>query len=371
MLGIGMRQRLESHLAAERQARGWSQEKLARLAGITRQSYAAIESGGAVPSTDVALRLARALGLGVERLFRLPDAPPAELETPAAGGPFPPGSRVRIARVAGRALAFPLQGHSPRGVETADGVAVAVDAGQARVRLFDERPAEPSLVVLGCDPAFAVVAEALASERGEAVFWLPRGSRAALEALARGEAHLAGVHLYDPGSGTYNEPWIRRLVPFPCTRIRFAVWQQALVVRAGNPLGIRGPADLARPGLRFLNRDAGSGSRVLLDDRLHAAGVPGEAIPGYLETAASTHMAVAEAVTSGLADAGVAIQAAAQAYGLGTVPLAQESYELVIPDHFLDLPAVQALLDQLRRPGVRAQIEALGGYDAAAIGTPV
>jgi putative molybdopterin biosynthesis protein len=365
-----MSNRLHSRLRAERTARGWTQARTAAAAGITRQSYAALESGASVPSVEVALRLARALDTAVEAVFWLPGEGRPGVQAEPAGGPIAEGAPVRLARVAGRTLAFAMRAGGMQPLQPADGVAVPDGGEGLRVRLLADAPPPPDLVVHGCDPAFGVLAAMLRRERGWECLWLQRGSRAALAALAAGETHVAGVHWYDAATGTYNEPWIRRLVPFPCARVAFAVWEEALLVRAGNPLGIRGVADLAQPRMRFLNREPGSGARALLDAHLRAAGVSGEAIPGYPDTAASGHLAVAEAVASGVADAGPAIRAAAVAYGLDAVPLAPSRYDLVIPRHFLDLPAVQALLDLLRRASVRAQVEALGGYDAAAMGEP-
>jgi molybdate-binding protein len=158
-------------------------------------------------------------------------------------------------------------------------------------------------------------------------------------------------------------------VPFPCTLVSFAVWQQGLVVAPGNPLGLREAADLARPEVRIVNRAPGTGARALLDRALAAAGVPSAAVQGY-EREVAGHLAVAEAVRAGLADAGVAVRAAAEAAGLDFVLWAEERYDLVVPDHFLDLPAVGALLDVLRGPGLRRQVEALGGYDIAPMGQP-
>src|SRR5690606_8907056 len=212
-----------------------------------------------------------------------------------------------------------------------------------------------------------IVADALRRERGLEVAWSQRGSRSAIEALARGEAHVAGAHLRDPRSGETNGPWIREALPFPCTRAVFAGWAQALLTARGNPSAITEVADLARPGVRLINREPGSGSRLLLDEALVSAGVPADSIAGY-DTAARGHLAVGEAIAAGLADAGIAIRAAGAAFGLDVLPLRPEPYELIIPDHFLDLPAVGALLDLLRRPGIRAQVEALQGYDTSAMG---
>lgn len=359
--------RLRNGLAAERARRGWSQARMAEAAGVSRQSYAAIESGASVPSTEVALRLSRALGRSVEEIFRLGDGPDERCVASWSGtGGAASGHPVRLARVAGEWIAYPVAG-SQRPLPPADGVVERGDGATVTVRCLPDRPPPPDLVVTGCDPAFGIVADALRRERGLEVLWTPRGSRAALEALARGVVHVAGAHLDDPSTGRGNAPWVEELVPFPCTRISFAVWEQGLLVRPGE--GVRGAADLARRGLRLVNREEGSGSRLLLDAALKAAGVVPASVAGY-GTQASGHLAVAEAVASGTADVGVAIRAAAVACDLDWVPLREEAYELTIPDHFLDLPAVGALLDVLRRPGTRSQVEALSGYDGHSMGQP-
>jgi putative molybdopterin biosynthesis protein len=151
--------------------------------------------------------------------------------------------------------------------------------------------------------------------------------------------------------------------------IGFAVWQQGLLVAPGNPLRVRAVDDLARSDVRLVNREIGAGARVLLDGALARAGIPPDAVRGY-DCLASGHLAVAEAVRSGLADVGVGVRAAAVAAGLEFLPLGEERYDLVVPRHFLDLPTVGTLLDTLRRPALRQQIESLGGYDVAPMGLP-
>lgn len=350
---------------------GWSQSDLGGRVGLTRQSLAAIEHGDAVPSTEVALRLARALGVPVEALFRLDDEVPPSEEVEASGIGAPLPGRVRLATVAGRRLAYGLSLADGAGTAAADGTGEPASDGRVRVQPFRERPPEPDLVVAGCDPAFGLVRERLEREHGLEVLWLRTGSRRALDALARGAVHVAGVHLQDPESGAYNHPWVERMVPFPATRIAFAVWQQAILLAPGNPLGVHRLEDLARSDLRFLNREPGSGSRSLLEHALDARGVEPTAIPGFGDTAADGHETVARAIAAGAANAGVAIRAVGRALDLAALPLAEEPYELVVPDHFLGLAAVEALLDELRRPALRHQVEALTGYDGAAMGTPL
>jgi putative molybdopterin biosynthesis protein len=241
--------------------------------------------------------------------------------------------------------------------------------GNVGVRLLGERSQRQSLVGLGCDPAVTILSTGLARDRGVEMIATEAGSIQALEGLARGEAHLAGCHLLDEETGLYNLPWVQRLVPFPCTVVGFAVWEQGLVVAAGNRLHLGGVADLARPNIRIVNRAAGSGSRALLDAELRRRGIVSEAVDGYGHEV-SGHLAVAEAVAAGFANAGVAVRAAAVAYGLDFVALGEERYDLVIPNHFLELPAVSALLDYLGGRDIRIQVEALGGYDIAVMGMP-
>lgn len=360
--------RLLNTLRPARESRGLSQQRLAELAGITRQSYGALESGASVPSAEAALRLAAALGCPVEELFRLPGVEPPTVEA-TAGGEIPRGGApVRLGRIAGRAVAWPVGGVGDALPAPPSGRGRPAAGGRVRVELLSDPPPEPDLVVMGCDPSFALVASAL-RRRGFEVLHLPVGSRRALEGVATGHAHVAGVHLLDAETAEYNGPWVERLVPFPCTRVGYAVWTQELLVRPGRG-GIRSLEELARPGIRFANREPGSGTRALVEARLREAGLDPESLPGFGRGTVTGHGAVAELVASGFADAGVAIHAAGRARGLRGLPLARERYDLVIPDTFLELPAVRALLDLLGTPSLRSQVEALGGYDTTAMGRP-
>ena len=366
---MGERTTRTTELRGLRLSRGYTQEALAARVGVSRQAYAAIESGNARPSVDVALRIAQAVDASVEALFSTRH--PNDAITVPFVGALPPSAPfpVRLAEVGGRLLAYPTRGGS-LGVANADGTAEPTGDGRVRVSLFRDRPPSPDLVVAGCDPAFAFVAEALRRQRGIEVLWVQVGSRAALQMLARGEAHVGGVHLRDTETGIYNRPWVERLIPWPCSLVRFATWEESLLLAEGNPLGVAGLADVARPGTRFVNREEGSGSRALVDRSLSELGLPAEVLDGYLTTHAAGHLEVAAAIASGAADAGVGIRAAGTLYGLHAVTLAEEPYDLVIPGPLLDLPAVQCLTDVLRSSGLRDQVSALGGYDTSAMGTP-
>lgn len=361
---------LRSHVLELRKQRGWSQSHLGELAGISRQGLAAIEAGQAVPSTEIALRLARAFSVPLEDLFQLADESLESEVVESSGLGVVHGGRVRIASLGGRRLAYGLGSEHFEGSPLADGEGELLPDGRVRVRPLPAAPPPPHLVVAGCDPAFGVIKERLRREHGVEVLWCSAGSRAALNALARGAIHVAGMHLQDPETETYNGPFVRRAVPFPTTRISFAVWQQALLLESGNPLGVRGVEDLARPGIRFVNREPGSGSRTLIERQLAKLSISDTEVPGFLETSAAGHHEIGSTIAAGAANAGVAIQAAGTSRQLSIVPLAEEPYELVVPDHFLELPAVEALLAILRRPETKRQVEALGGYDAAAMGNP-
>jgi molybdate-binding protein/DNA-binding XRE family transcriptional regulator len=362
---------LETSLLDLRTSAGKSQAQLADDAGISRQAYSAIEHGTSTPSTDVALRLAAALDATVESLFRLRQ--PRSPETARLTEPLPADILVRadVHRVGNRWIARPLTGSPARPAVTKSLplanalVRPSVIAGEADIDLMEQSTAN-ALVAVGCDPSVAVVAAHLQS-RGVELSWHEMGSAAALQELARGHAHVAGCHLLDRQTGQYNLPAIARYLPYPTTVVTFAVWDQGLVVAPGNPKQVRGVEDLARPGILTVNREAGSGSRTLLDDALAGAGIDAEHVAGY-DREARSHLSVAEAVSVGLADTGVAVRAAAIALGLDFVPLGQERYDLVIPNHYLDEDAIGELLAALRRPGLQRQIEALGGYDVARMG---
>ena len=365
---------------------GLSQQALAHASGISRQAYASLESGAATPSTEAALRLARALQTRVESLFSLADATPESVEaellpTRQMMGQLPGQERqetgngprrVQLVRVGRRLFARPLRGQGAALHALVDAEGVLAGSGienLVSVRPFDLDAVDTdSLVMLGCDPAAALLA-GFFQRQGVRLVWSEEGSREALAGLARGEAHVAGCHLWDEATGTYNVTWVRRLVPFPCTIITFADWQQGLIVAPGNPKQIFGVNDLVRPEVSIINRQPGSGSRSLLDRKLDEEGVPASALPGYHRQVRG-HLAVAEAVAAALVDAGIGIQAVATAMGLDFVPLDQERYDLVIPNHFLDERQVQMLLDLLRRPALRRRVETLDGYDIASMGNP-
>jgi putative molybdopterin biosynthesis protein len=195
------------------------------------------------------------------------------------------------------------------------------------------------------------------------------GSLGGLLALKRGEAHLAGTHLLDEETGEYNVGYIKKHLPEQKTVLVNLVYRtQGFIVPKGNPKDIKGFEDLVREDVVFVNRQAGAGTRLLTDLYLKRLRIDPNRVKGYHHEE-FTHMAVAAAVVSGAADTGLAVLSAAQALGLDFVPVAQERYDLAIPDEHYDTPMLQALLQIVREDReFRKQIESMGGYDVSEMG---
>jgi putative molybdopterin biosynthesis protein len=194
------------------------------------------------------------------------------------------------------------------------------------------------------------------------------GSLGGLLALQRQEAHLAGSHLLDEESGEYNVAAIQRLLAGrSITLLGFVTRVQGLIVKPGNPQAIHSLQDLTRQGVVFINRQRGSGTRVLLDYELKQMDIDPLHIQGY-ERQEFTHLTVAAAVQSGAADCGLGILAAARALDLDFVPLLEERYDLVIPSEHYESELLQSLLATIRDPQFASTVEALGGYGVSQMG---
>ncbi|HEY0451111.1 molybdopterin biosynthesis protein [Actinophytocola sp.] len=193
------------------------------------------------------------------------------------------------------------------------------------------------------------------------------GSLGGLVALRDGLCHLAGSHLLDPSTGEYTLPYVDKLLGADVAVIRLVHRDQGLIVAPGNPLGLAGVADLTRPGLRYVNRQRGAGTRALLDHELARRGIDAAEVPGYSREE-HTHLAVAAAVAAGRADAGMGILAAARAFGLDFVPVAQEPYDLVLRTDDVAGELLAPLWALLERAEFRDSVEALGGYSCAETG---
>src|SRR5580704_3188172 len=369
-----------ARLRLARQARGLSQQQLAGVAGVTRQAVSAVESGHSDPSLRVALGLARALGMTIEELFGPGDLGDPVLAQPvaAAGGP---ASRVVLATVGDTFVALPLhadtaarQGFSPAGglVASSSSAPAGVSAGGREPwHLLPVRPIgppRPTVVVAGCDPALPLLETPLALLDPPLAFsWWPCGSGEALRLAAAGLVHAAGVHQVEPsdltaGPADTGDP---AELPGGGEVVGFASWREGLVVRPGTH--VRGLDDVARQGLRLVNREPGAQARALLDrERLRLRLDPAELL-GY-DSRAAGHLQVAAAIAGGLADAGVSSEPAALAYGLDFIPLAAERFDLVLPAKHAASREVQGLLKVLTSPWLLAQLASLPGYDAGRCG---
>ena len=177
------------------------------------------------------------------------------------------------------------------------------------------------------------------------------------------------LHLIIHPVGEYNFSYIERyLKGIPLRIVQLAMRQQGLLVHPGNPKNIRGIEDLLRPDVSFINRQAGAGTRILLDYCLKQSGLPPEGIRGY-DQEEFTHMAVAVNVLSGRADTGMAIYASAKALELDFIPIAEERYDLVIPETSWADPKMQLVLEIIVSASFRKMVTELGGYDVSASGT--
>jgi putative molybdopterin biosynthesis protein len=237
------------------------------------------------------------------------------------------------------------------------------------VRLY-RNPAEleRTIFVIGShDMTLDLLAQFLAG-RGRRLASANVGSQGGLVALRRGEAHLAGSHLLDPETGEYNLSYIREYLPGVAVKVVALVdRQQGLIVPRGNPKKIYALADLARPDVRFINRQRGAGTRVLLDYQLRLLGIAPDSIQGYTQEE-YTHLAVAAAVASGRADCSLGIAAAAHALDLDFVSLFNEHYELVIPAEAYQSELLAPLFQVLADPEFRQAVATLPGYDVTRMG---
>lgn len=194
------------------------------------------------------------------------------------------------------------------------------------------------------------------------------GSLGGLIALAEGKADLAGCHLWDQETDTYNAPFVRRVLPGRrVALVTLSHRRLGLILPAGNPSNVHGMSDLQRPELRFVNRQAGSGTRVWLDAVLHQQKITAGEIRGYQDEKL-THTEVARLVAEGQADVGIGLEASALAYNLGFVLLTRERYDLAILEEGFFSPAVQRLVGWLQGKEAQALFARLGGYEGGAAG---
>lgn len=197
---------------------------------------------------------------------------------------------------------------------------------------------------------------------------LPVGSLDGLIALRQGLGQLAGVHLYDPTSGDYNLPYVRRIFPDrPVRVVSFVERTQGLLLPPGNPLNLKEVSDLARPGVQLMNRNPGSGTYLWLHQEIRRLGITQQQIRGW-ENQVVTHSEMGEAIARGKANAGIGLQAVAAPFGLDFVPLFEERFDLVLLESLVQDPAGKTLLEWLNDQGFRRQVAQLDGYNPSKMG---
>lgn len=360
-----------TRLRLARLARALSQQDLALVAGVTRQTVAGIETGRWDPSLRVALALAQALNTAVEDLFG-PSPALTPLETTLIA-PAHPGHRVALANVGPLTTALPLLGDRALHAGFIPAAGVVVDPGQRTGPAAAVRPCAPTgptVAVAGCDPALPLLAEPLSRLNPPiALAWWPCSSQQALQLAAAGLVHAAGIHLAQDHSELISL-LKQHLADQGAEVIGFAAWQEGLAITPHLKHRPRSLASVAERGLRLVNRENGSEARSLLDQHLDQAGIEAHHLIGY-DTQVTGQLLVASAIAAGLGEVGITMEPAAKAYDLDFIPLAAELSHLVLNRPLLPSPQAQGLLRVLGSPQMHTQLAQLPGYDPRPCGQAV
>jgi molybdate-binding protein/DNA-binding XRE family transcriptional regulator len=337
---------------------GLSQAELARRAGLSRQVVNMVERERVVPSVLIALALAEVLDCPVTDLYQKRPVDDT-LEVTLAGTVHAQHGPVGLAAVGDRWIAVPVAASESSGFGEADAQLISRQGNTGAVRpLLSVEQMRQNLLVAGCDPALGIVRDLWKRGNLEGnLRWQNLSSTGAVQALARGEVHIAGVHFPDRDT----ERSALGSLGVEVAMVRFAQWEQGWMFRRGNPLGFRSVEDLASNRVRFLNRVDGSGSRLLLDGLLTKAGLSPALVPLYSSVAA-THFDCAGAIREGRADVAMGLRAVAESCDLDFLPVQEVAFNLIIPRTLLDFAPVAKLLNLLQNRGFRRQLDGLPGY---------
>ncbi|ACK68814.1 transcriptional regulator of molybdate metabolism, XRE family [Gloeothece citriformis PCC 7424] len=364
---------LRNNIKQIRTRLGLSQQDLAQVAGVSRQAISGVESGQYAPSATVALRLAKALGCRVEDLFWLDNDETMIEAFPTSTVPIAQPFRLTLAQVGSKLIAYPLIKDDAFRTEiiAADGEGWRdTEDSTIKVKLWREPEVlNHTVVIAGCTPVLSLWANVAQRWYPDLrVYWSFANSMDALHRLARGEVHIAGVHLYDPASNSYNESFAKKVLSnHSAVLINLGIWEEGLLVQPGNPKQIKTITQLADSHLKIINRESGSGSRQLLEHLLQEAQISPTQVQGF-DQIVNSHVAVAQAIASGAVDAGVSTRALATAFELEFIPLQKTRYDLVTFEEYLQHPPVQQMLNILGHHRLHSQLVALGGYDTSQTG---
>lgn len=333
---------LENNIRNKREKQGWSQQELADRAGLSRTGISAIEAGRLIPSTAAALTLAAAFRCRVEDLFVLAGNETVQWAWPPQEEPV----RYWRALVGSRQLLYPVEvnavGRMPHDGIWRDG------------RCHDHPFCEPvrTLVVASCDPAIGILAYEYARQTPFRMVVLQRSSRAALELLADGLIHAAGIHLCAASDSGGNRRAAAKVVDGDFHLVRIADWEEGLALSPG--LAKLGSSDILKADLSWVAREQGSGARQVLDEIHEGSFTP--------TLTAHNHAAVAQAIHNGFAQAGVSLRLVCAEEKLDFISIRKEAYEFCILDSALDDPRVAALIDVIRSASYRHVLAELPGY---------
>lgn len=339
---------LQNVIRSAREERGWSQQELADRAGLSRTGVSAIEAGRLVPSTAAALALAAAFGRRVEDLFVLAGKDGVEWAWPPSRQPC----RYWRALVGGRQLLYPVEA-SPLGTVPHDGV-------WRDGRCHDHAFADPmrTLLVACCDPAVGLLAGEYARQTPFRMLVLQRGSRAALELLAAGLVHAAGLHLASADNAEGNRIAAAEILGQDFDLLRITDWEEGLAL--APELATSSISAIMRSDLLWIGRETGSGARKLLDELSE-----GRISPTHV---ARDHRGVVQTIRNGFAQAGVSVRLVCEEEGVDFLAVSQEAYDLCIPGAAQEDPRLRALAEVVRSSSYRKLLAELPGYDSVKTG---
>jgi molybdate-binding protein/DNA-binding XRE family transcriptional regulator len=336
---------LQNRVKAYRRQRGWSQEELARRAGISRAAVSAIEIHRLVPSVAAAIALARVFDCNVEDLFGADHSQPGDESW--AWLPTSDPCRFWRANVGGRVIRFPSEA-TVAGILAHDGV---LNRGDTRI-IRDSNP-EKTLVMASCDPAAGLLASDYERTTGFRLLPLHRSSHEALNLLQQGLVHVAGIHLATAKSESGNAREAKAVLGKGFSLLRFATWDDGLALQPS--ISKSSVTAVVRANLRWIGREPGAGARQCQDEVLGNRRVP--------RRLAKDHRGIVEAIRGGWADVGVCLRLVSEQAGLRFIHIRNEAYDLCFPTSLESDIRLKKLIEVLRSTTFRRLFESLPGYE--------